>query len=270
MRHRRGNAILARLLLLPSLHNLTLWRIQHNRMHHQESNIKGMNSWSPMSVEEFAALPAWKRLRERMYRSGDMARWLPDGTIEFAGRTDGQVKIRGFRLELGEIEAVLTAHPRVSRAAVIVREDRPGDRRLAAYVTATAATEPPPAAADLRDHLSRRLPEYMVPSSFTTVDAFPLRANGKLDHDLLPAPLPAATVGSRPPRSPHEELLCQLFAEVLGLPAVGVEDDFFQLGGHSLLAARLINRVRVTMGLELSLRSLFEAPTVSRLVRRAA
>lgn len=202
----------------------------------------------------------------RMYRTGDLARWLPNGELEFVGRADHQVKVRGFRMELGEIESVLVEYPGIAAAAVMVREDRPGDRRLAAYVVPSAGEAPDPGA--LRDWLTTSLPEYMVPHTFTTLTEFPLLLNGKLDRARLPVPESAHEVAGRGPRTPHEEILCELFAEVLGLPEVGIDDDFFHIGGHSLLAARLISRVRATLGVDLAMRSLFEAPTVAALVPR--
>ncbi|MEO6502208.1 MAG: amino acid adenylation domain-containing protein [Jatrophihabitantaceae bacterium] len=217
-----------------------------------------------LTASRFVANPYGKP-GERMYRSGDLARWRADGNLEFVGRVDDQVKVRGFRIELGEIQTVLAEHPQVSVAAVIVREDRPGDRRLAAYVV-PAGTAPAPA--DLRDHLASQLPEHMIPTTFTTLDALPLRLNGKLNRDLLPAPDASSLISGRAPRSPQEDILCQLFAEVLGLDEVGIDDDFFGLGGHSLLAARLISRVRTTLGVEMAMRSLFEAPTVAGLAQR--
>jgi nonribosomal peptide synthetase DhbF len=162
---------------------------------------------------------------------------------------------------------VLTEHPAVSRAAVVVREDRPGVRHLVAYVVAADAAVAEPVA--LRDHLARRLPDHMVPTAFVAIDALPLRGNGKLDRDLLPAPDLAARASLRPPRSPREEVLCELFADALGLPTVGIDDDFFQLGGHSLLAAHLMSRMRTTLGVEVAMSSLFEAPTVAGLAERA-
>ncbi|MFD7202820.1 amino acid adenylation domain-containing protein [Streptomyces sp. NPDC059893] len=205
---------------------------------------------------------------ERMYRSGDLARRRADGTLDFVSRVDGQVKLRGFRIEPGEIEEVLAEHPAVARAAVIVREDQPGDHRLTAYVVpAQDASDPAPD--ELRTHVATRLPDYMVPAAYVVLDALPLRGNGKLNRDLLPRPEISTATGGRAPRSPREEVMCELFAEVLGVSHVSIDDDFFQLGGHSLLAARLISRVRTALGLELSMVSFFEAPTVAGLAERA-
>ncbi|MEU8928202.1 condensation domain-containing protein, partial [Kitasatospora sp. NPDC048545] len=182
---------------------------------------------------------------------------------EYAGRADQQVKLRGFRIELGEIEAVLGAHPAVGRAAVVVREDLPGGRGLVGYVVPAGNVT----AEELRTHLARRLPEYMVPAAFVVLDALPLTVNGKLDRRALPAPDLTATE-SRPPSTPQEQALAGLFAEILGLRSVGVDDDFFALGGHSLLATRLVSRVRTALDVELPIRALFEAPTVGALAAR--
>ncbi|WAX80935.1 amino acid adenylation domain-containing protein [Streptomyces sp. KMM 9044] len=209
---------------------------------------------------------------ERMYRTGDLVRWRSDRRLEFVGRADGQVKLRGFRVELGEIEAVLAEHPAVARAVVALREDRPGDKRLVGYVVAERDEELAERefafARLLRDYLQRRLPEHMVPSAFVVLDTFPLNANGKLDRSVLPEPDAGTISMGRRPRNPQEEILCDLFAEVLGLPSVGVDDSFFDLGGHSLMATRLINRIRATLGAELAIRMLFQSPTVEGLSRR--
>ncbi|MEU6238028.1 amino acid adenylation domain-containing protein, partial [Kitasatospora sp. NPDC047058] len=189
-----------------------------------------------------------------MYRTGDLVRWRADGELEFAGRVDHQVKVRGFRVEPGEIEAELTAHPGVAQVAVLAREER-----IVAYVVPLAGAGA--TAAALAAHLRARVPDYLVPSAFVLLDALPLTPNGKLDRAALPAPEPGPTAGGRAPRTPQEQILCELFAEVLGLARAGVDDDFFGLGGHSLLATRLVSRVRATLGVELELRSLFRTPT---------
>ncbi|MFF4139615.1 amino acid adenylation domain-containing protein [Streptomyces mirabilis] len=199
----------------------------------------------------------------RMYRTGDLARWNAEGQLEYVGRTDHQVKVRGFRIEPAEIEAALTAGPDVGRAAVTALRTTDGATRLVGYVT-PAVHGSAPAVDKLRAHVADRLPAYMVPSAFVVMDRFPLTPNGKLDRAALPEP-EFTTAASRPPRTPQEETLCELFAEVLGLERVGIDDSFFDLGGHSLLATRLTRKILVRFEVEIPIRSLFEYPTVADL-----
>nr|APD71484.1 non-ribosomal peptide synthetase 5 [Streptomyces sp.] len=201
----------------------------------------------------------------RMYQTGDLARWTADGEVTYLGRTDQQVKLRGQRLEPGEIEAHLAAVDAVTGACVTVREDRPGDQRLVAYITGSPAV---PDQESLRAHLSTVLPEYMVPSAIVRLDDFPLSPNGKLDRRALPAPATDAKTDGRAPRNPTEETLTRLFAEVLGLERVGTEAAFFDLGGTSLLAARLMSRIRDTLGFSAPIGTLFRAPTPAALADR--
>ncbi|HEU4562947.1 MAG TPA: amino acid adenylation domain-containing protein, partial [Longimicrobium sp.] len=217
------------------------------------------------TAQRFVPDPFGAEHGARMYRTGDLGRWLPDGTVEFVGRNDHQVKVRGFRIELGEIEARLLALPGVREAVVLAREDAPGDKLLVAYYVGSDGAE----AETLRAHLSNRLPEYMVPAAYMRLEALPLTANGKVDRRALPAPeLASAEEWYVAPRTPVEEVLAGIWAELLRLERVGVTDSFFELGGHSLLATRVVSRIRELFGVELPLRALFEGPTVAELAGR--
>ncbi|MFI9612826.1 amino acid adenylation domain-containing protein [Streptomyces sp. NPDC052023] len=230
-----------------------------------EGLARGYLNRPGMTAERFTADP-FGAPGSRMYRTGDLARRRRDGTLEFLGRADSQVKLRGFRIELGEIETLLAGHPDVATAAVVVREDTPGVRRLVAYVLPAGDREPD--LTRLRGHAAAALPAHMVPAAFVTVAALPRTVSGKLDEKALPAPDLALLSSGRRPRTPREDLLREAFAAVLDVPEVGIDDDFFALGGHSLLAMRLTARIRAALGAEVSLRTVFDAPTVARLAQR--
>jgi hypothetical protein len=207
----------------------------------------------------------------RLNRTGDIVRWRPDGLLEFLGRRDGQVKVRGFRIELGEIEAALAAVPGVRQVVVLARSDRsdrsvgsPADRHLVAYVTGDTTAD------DLRAALRERLPDYMIPSAFVLLERLPLTPNGKVDRRALPAPDPAASRARDylAPANPIEESLAAACAGVLGLPRVGMRDNFFDLGGHSLLAASLVSRLRDQYGLDVTLQMVFAAADLLDLANR--
>ena len=213
-----------------------------------------------LTGERFVADP-YGVTGSRMYRTGDLARWRGDGVLEFLGRADEQVKLRGFRIEPGEIEAALLARGDLAQAVVVLREDQPGHKRLVAYVV--AAPEVVVDQASLRSDLLRRLPDYMVPSAFVVLAQLPLTPNGKLDRRALPAP-DVVAAAQRPPRSPREEMLCALFAELLGLPRVGIDDNFFALGGDSIMSIQLVSRARKA-GLVITPRQVFQHQTVAAL-----
>jgi non-ribosomal peptide synthetase component E (peptide arylation enzyme)/acyl carrier protein len=198
----------------------------------------------------------------RMYRTGDLARWRADGVLEFIGRSDAQVKLRGLRIEPGEIEAALLRQGSVTQATVIVREDIPGVPRLVAYVVPVGRSVDE---VSLRTHVAALLPDYMVPSAIVVMDRLPLTANGKLDRRALPVPDVAPISKRRAPRTPQEEILCGLFAEVLGVDRVGIDDNFFELGGHSLLATQIASRVQNALQRTVPLRAMFECSTVAEL-----
>ncbi|MFJ1749547.1 amino acid adenylation domain-containing protein [Streptomyces sp. NPDC088116] len=216
-----------------------------------------------LSAERFVASPHGGP-GTRMYRTGDLARRRADGDLEFVGRADDQVKVRGFRIEPGEIESVLAGHPRVGRVAVTVREDRPGDKRLVAYVVPDGEGGLAPVPDELRALAAESLPDHMVPAAVVILDALPLTAHRKLDRAALPAPRQAAAEHTAAPRTPHEEILRGLFADLLGSD-IALHDSFFEQGGHSLLAIRLLSRIRTAFGAQLGIRTLFETPTVAGL-----
>jgi len=219
------------------------------------------------TAERFVADPHAGETDSRMYRTGDLVRRNANGAIEFVGRVDKQLKLRGFRIEPSEIEAALTTIDTVGQAAVIARDDGPAGKQLVAYVVpsnGSAFDKSRPDETSLRETLARRLPEYMIPAAFVVLDALPLTPNGKLDWRALPAPERAAN-DFRAPHMPHEQTIADIFADVLGLGQVGLDDDFFDLGGHSLLATRLVSRVRNAFHIELPLRDVFTARTVQRL-----
>jgi amino acid adenylation domain-containing protein/non-ribosomal peptide synthase protein (TIGR01720 family) len=200
----------------------------------------------------------------RLYRTGDLARHLADGRVEFLGRIDHQVKVRGFRIELGDIEAALDQHPAVAQAVVVVREDNPGNKQLAAYLTTAAGTEPP-SVSDLRAHLKDKLPEYMIPALFTFLEALPLTPNGKVDRRALPAPDKAAAAREYvAPRDDKERFFCDLWQELLGLERVGINDDFFELGGDSLLVIRVVTKANKA-ALGITTKQVFQHRTVAEL-----
>ncbi|WP_344317138.1 amino acid adenylation domain-containing protein [Actinoplanes couchii] len=226
---------------------------------------RGYHRQTGLTAERFVADP-FGGPGERMYRTGDLVRRRPDGNLDFLGRTDDQVKIRGYRIEPAEIESALAALPGVAQAAVVV-QNADGAKRLAAFLVRGPEWDDS-LLPGVRAALKQRLPDYMVPAAFVAVDRLPLTVNGKLDIRALPAATVQTSAATRPPSTPAEAALCEIYADLLGVPGVGVDDGFFDLGGHSLLAIRLVSRARTALGAELSIRDLFEAPTVAELAAR--
>ncbi|GDZ93324.1 amino acid adenylation domain-containing protein [Planktothrix agardhii CCAP 1459/11A] len=218
-----------------------------------------------LTQEKFIPNPFSNYPDSRLYKTGDLARYLPDGNIEYLGRIDNQVKIRGFRIELGEIEAVLNQYPQVQSSVIIAREDTPGNKRLVAYIVPQKEATPTPN--ELRQFLKEKLPEYMIPSAFVILESLPLTPNGKIDRRALPAPEQSHERTDKfiLPRNPIEEILVTIWSEVLKVKQVSINDNFFELGGHSLLATQLISRIRTNFSIEIPLRSLFAAPTIEEL-----
>jgi amino acid adenylation domain-containing protein len=216
-----------------------------------------------LTLEKFIPNPFSDHPSERLYKTGDLTRYLADGNIEYLGRIDNQVKIRGFRIELGEIEAVLNTHPQIQQTVVIATEDIPGNKRLVAYVV---KSDDSITTNQLREFLKQKLPEYMVPATFVSLDTIPLTPNGKIDRKALPIPDGISQeIEYIAPRTPSEEIIANTFATVLNLQDIGINDNFFTLGGHSLLATQLISRLRLAFSLEIPLRAVFESPTVTQL-----
>jgi acyl-coenzyme A synthetase/AMP-(fatty) acid ligase len=224
---------------------------------------RGYRNRPDLTAERFIKNPFSAESGSRLYRTGDLGRLLPDGNIAFLGRVDDQIKIRGYRIEPGEIVGVLDAHPSVRESLVMAREDSSGDKRLVAYVVLTSDSRA--TAAALRDSLRQHLPEYMLPAVFVPLDAFPLTGHGKIDRASLPEPTAENSLGNdavEEPGSPVEEHLTGILKSLLAVDQVGVDENFFQMGGHSLLGAQVIAHVRDAFAVELSLRSLFDHPTV--------
>jgi amino acid adenylation domain-containing protein len=230
---------------------------------------RGYRNRPDLTAERFVLKPFHSQPGARLFRTGDLGRYLPDGQIAFLGRLDEQIKIRGFRIEPAEIVRVLNEYPAVQASTVMAREVEAGEKRLVAYFVPAANVQP--THTELRNFVGSRLPEYMVPALFVKLEALPVNANGKVDHSALPAPSTVNTVRDSTfiaPRTPIEERLASMVASLLALDRVSVEDNFFLLGGHSLLGTQLIARIRDAFGVELSLHALFDAPTVSQLSTR--
>ena len=224
---------------------------------------RGYRNRPELTREKFISDPFGAKPGSRVYKTGDLARLLPDGQIAFLGRADEQIKIRGFRIEPNEIVRALNQHPALHESLVLAREDSPGDKRLVAYLVLEPNSSIAPKS--LTAHLRRRLPEYMLPGTFVRLEAFPLTLNGKIDRAALPAPAPANTLydtlSATAPTATQQRII-EILTALLGHKKIGLEDDFFLLGGHSLLGAQLIAKLRETFRVELALRTVFDAPTV--------
>jgi amino acid adenylation domain-containing protein len=232
-----------------------------------DSLARGYLKRPELTTERFIPNPFTDTPGERLYKTGDLVRYLPDGNIEFLGRIDQQVKIRGFRIELGEIEIILAGHPGVKEAITLTREDIPGNKRIVAY-TILRADAGSITGKELRMFLKTKLPEYMVPWKVLIIEAFPLTPNGKIDRKALPAPDDFGTQREQPyvvPRTPNEQTIADIWADVLGVEQVGIYDNFFEIGGHSLLATQIISRIRQEFHIDLPLRHLMEEPTIANL-----
>jgi acyl-CoA synthetase (AMP-forming)/AMP-acid ligase II len=219
------------------------------------------------TAERFVPHPFTQEAGARLYRTGDLVRRLENGAIEFIRRVDHQVKIRGHRIELGEIETLLAAHSAVRDCLIIAQEDQPGEKYLVAYLVYAQ----PCSIEELRAYLKDKLPGYMIPSLFVVLDAFPLTTNGKVDRRALSAMSGLATAAhtdASPPRTATEHLLWEIWKRVLGQDTIGIHDTFFELGGHSLAVTRVVNQIQSACGVDLSLRSFYEAPTISELAHR--
>jgi len=224
-----------------------------------------------LTAEKFIPNPFSDQPGARLYKTGDVARFLPDGNVEFVGRADQQIKIRGYRIELGEIEVALLGHPSVGEAAVVARAVAGGDTRLIAYLVAAQGKEYDIDA--LRSYLRTRLPEYMIPSIFMRLDELPLTQSGKVDRRRLPGPdrsRPDQERGYEAPRNSVEESVAAIWSELLDVEQVGVNDNFFELGGHSLLATQVLSRVREKLGVSIAVRRMFETPTVAAMAQLVA
>ncbi|MEV0759110.1 non-ribosomal peptide synthase/polyketide synthase [Nocardia sp. NPDC050435] len=227
---------------------------------------RGYHGQAGLTASRFVADP-FDPAGGRLYRTGDVVRWNALGQLEFAGRVDDQVKIRGFRVEPGEVESVLAQHPSVTRAVVVARDTGAGGKQLVGYVVADRAVRELDAG-QVRAFAAERLPDFMVPAAVLVLDSVPLTANGKLDRAALPEPEMSSSARYRAPSGARESALAELFGEILGVGQVGADDSFFELGGHSLLATRLVSRIRVVLGVEVPIRTVFDAPTVAQLARR--